>query len=58
MGEVLVVQSKIRELVKKSGANMAGDFVDGLSKEVNAIITKAVARAKANGRKTVRATDL
>ncbi len=58
MTDMLVVQSKVRELVKKHGANMAGDFPDALSKSVEELVNKAIARAKANGRKTVRATDL
>ena len=58
MADLLVVGSKVREAVKKAGMNMAGDFPEGLSNEVAALIKKAVARAKANGRKTVRAADL
>ena len=58
MTDVLVVQSKVRELVKKNGANTAGDFADGLSDVVTDMIKKAVKRAQANGRKTVRAVDL
>ena len=58
MADVLVVQSKVRELVKKHGANMAGDFADGLSDAVGEMVKKAAKRAQANGRKTVRAVDL
>jgi len=58
MAELLVVTSKVREAVKKAGMNMAGDFPANLSKEVEEWIKKAIARAKANGRKTVRAADL
>ena len=58
MAEVLVVGSKVKKAVKKAKCNMAGDFVSGLSKEVDAMVTKACARAKANKRKTVRAADL
>lgn len=57
MADILVVGSKVRETVKASGMNMAGDFPAGLSAEVDALIKKAVERAKANGRKTVRAAD-
>jgi len=58
MAELLVVGSKVREAVKASNMNMAGDFPEGLSKEVDMLIKKAVARANSNGRKTVRAADL
>ena len=58
MADILVVQSKVREEVKRKGANMAGDFASALSGEVAASIDKAIKRCKANGRKTVRAADL
>ena len=57
MADLLVVGSKVREAVKNAGMNMAGDFPAGLSAEVDAMIKKAVERAKSNGRKTVRAAD-
>ncbi len=56
--EMLVVQSKVKEEIKKHGMNTAGDFTEALSKHVAAEIKKAVERAKGNGRKTVRAIDL
>ena len=58
MGESLIVQSKVREVVKENGANMSGDFADALSSKVKEMITQAINRAKANGRKTVRNYDL
>ena len=58
MADILVVQSKVRDEVKKKKANMAGDFPDALSRQVSDMVDRAVKRAKANGRKTVRAADL
>ncbi len=58
MAEILVVGSKVRKLIKKAKMNMAGDFIKGLSKEVEGLVKKAATRAKANKRKTVRAADL
>ncbi len=58
MADVLVVGSKVKEAVKGNDLNMAGDFVEGLSKEVGSIVNKAAERCKANGRKTLRACDL
>ncbi len=58
MADVLVVGSKVKEAVKAGGCNTGGDFVPGLSAEVQNLVTKAIARCKANGRKTVRAADL
>ena len=58
MGDSLVVGSKVKEAVKAAGCNCAGDLTGALSTVVAGLITKAAERAKANGRKTVRATDL
>ena len=58
MADSLVVGSKVKDAVKAEGCNTAGDLVDALSNEVAAMIKKAAVRAQANGRKTVRATDI
>jgi len=58
MGDSLVVGSKVKEAIKAEGCNCAGDLVDALSAEVAGMVKKAAGRAKANGRKTVRAADL
>jgi histone H3/H4 len=54
----LVVGSKVKAEVKAAGMNCAGTLVDAVDKEVKALIKKAVDRAKANGRKTVRDSDV
>jgi hypothetical protein len=56
-GEVLVVASKVREAIRASGCNTGGDAVDGLNMWAGWLVSQAAARAKANGRKTVRAHD-
>ena len=53
-----VVTSKVKSLIKKHKMNTAGDFVGGLNKELEHLVTRAASRAKTNGRKTVRAGDL
>lgn len=53
-----VVGSKVKEFNKKKGFNTAGDLVDGLSKSVEWYLDQACKRAKENGRKTVRASDV
>ncbi|MCD6547088.1 MAG: DUF1931 domain-containing protein [Nanoarchaeota archaeon] len=58
MAELLVVGSKVRNVIKKAKCNMSGDFIKALSKEVENLVKKACMRAKANKRKTVRAADL
>ena len=58
MGEILIVQSKVRDVIKGHGCATSGDAVDALSAEVTRIIQKAVERTKANGRKTVKGSDI
>jgi hypothetical protein len=55
--ESLLVGSKVRGLIKDADCNTAGDAVDGLNQWVYWLIQQATTRAKANGRKTVRAHD-
>ncbi|MEK6958709.1 MAG: hypothetical protein AABW59_01545 [archaeon] len=57
MAEVLVVASKIKDAIKAEGCNTAGDAVDAISVKVAKMVKDAAARAKENGRKTVRACD-
>ncbi|MCX8158088.1 MAG: NFYB/HAP3 family transcription factor subunit [Candidatus Diapherotrites archaeon] len=57
MAELLVVTSKVKEIISKEGMNTAGDAPEALSKVVEEMIKKACERAKANGRKTVRPED-
>jgi hypothetical protein len=52
----LVVKSKVKEYVKDM--SVGADFYDGLSKEVETLITKAKARCKENGRSTLKARDV
>ena len=52
----LVVKSAVRAQLK--GMRASEDFFKALDKHVTEEIAKAVARAKANGRKTVRGADL
>ena len=58
--EALFVKSKVREYIKSKGCNTSGDLIDGdsLNNAIIGIFDKAIARAKANGRKTVQEKDL
>jgi histone H3/H4 len=56
MAELLVVRSKIKDVAK--GVNVSGDFAEALSKEVEKLIKRAVERAKANKRGTIKPRDL
>jgi hypothetical protein len=55
--ESLLVGSKVRGMIKAADCNTAGDALDGLNQWVGWLISQATTRAKANGRKTVRAHD-
>jgi len=56
--ESLVVGSKVREFVKSKKCFSGGDLIDGLNKQVSALLASAVDRAKNNKRKTVRSHDI
>lgn len=58
MADLLVVNSKVRDFIKSEGCKTAGDVADALSKYVEQTLAAAVKRAKSNGRKTVRGTDI
>ncbi len=58
MAEMLVVKSKVKEYAKKKKMSFGGDAADALSREVAALVDKAIARAKANKRATVKGRDI
>lgn len=53
---MLIVKSKIKELVGE--INVGGDFADALNAKAEQLVKDAVARAGANGRRTIMAKDL
>ena len=55
--EMLLVASKVKQLIKDAGCNTAGDALDGLNGYVAWLVHQAAKRASENGRKTVRAHD-
>ncbi len=56
--EIVVVGSKIKEVVREAGLRTDDALVEALSDQVHEILAAAVDRAKTNGRKTVRPYDL
>ncbi len=52
----LAVKSSVRGLLK--GMRAGGDFFKGLDDKISWKVKRAIERAKANGRKTLRACDL
>ena len=55
--EMLLVASKVRQIIKDAGCNTAGDALEGLNAYVGWLVVQATKRAAENGRKTVRAHD-
>jgi histone H3/H4 len=55
--EMLLIASKVRQMLKDAGCNTAGDALDGLNGYVGWLVQQAAKRASENGRKTVRAHD-
>jgi histone H3/H4 len=58
--EALFVKSKVREYIKSKDCNTASAVLDGelLNGIITKMLDKAITRAKANGRKTVKDRDL
>ena len=55
--EMLLVGSKTKDALKEFDCNVASDALEGLNAWVHWLIEQGSKRAKANGRKTVRAHD-
>jgi histone H3/H4 len=55
--EPIIVNSKAKAILKKHGCNTSADALDGLNGWAYWLLDQAAKRAKANGRKTVRAHD-
>ena len=53
-----VVKSKVRELFREADMKASADVMDELGYRVTRAVKHAIARAKANGRKTVKAHDV
>ncbi|HLG20387.1 MAG TPA: hypothetical protein VI895_11310 [Bdellovibrionota bacterium] len=56
--EMLVVGSKVRALIKSKKCMTSSELLPALTDAVHGLIMKAVERAKANKRSTLRARDL
>lgn len=56
--EIVVVGSKVKDVVRDAGFRAGSDLVAVVSDQVHEILATAIHRAKSNGRKTVRPHDL
>ena len=55
---MVLVTSRLKEVVKGKGMRSAGAFIDALNDKVIAMIEQATEHAKAEGRATVKPVDL
>ena len=56
--EMLVVGTKVKNYIKSQGVMSSSDVLEAVNDAVYNILCKAVARTKANGRKTVQSRDV
>ena len=56
--EMLIVGTKVKNYIKSQDVMSSADVLTALNDAVYALLAKAVARAKGNGRKTVQGKDV
>jgi len=56
--EIVVVGSKVKDVVREAGLRSDGELVQAVSDKVHEILEGAIARTRSNGRSTVRPYDL
>lgn len=56
--EIVVVGSKVKEVVKEAGLRSDGELVQAVSDKVHELLGAAIKRCKGNNRSTVRPHDL
>ncbi len=56
--EIVVVGSKIKDVVREAGLRSDGELVAAVSEKVHDLLEAAIARCQANNRGTVRPHDL
>jgi len=58
VAENVIVTSKVKEAVKGLDLRLSSDVPDALNDKVHELLKAAAGRAQANGRSTLRASDL
>ncbi|MBK6916171.1 MAG: hypothetical protein U0168_26485 [Nannocystaceae bacterium] len=56
--EIVVVGSKVKEVIKEAGLRSDGELVQAVSDKVHDLLADAIKRCKDNNRSTVRPHDL
>jgi len=54
----LVVKAKVKQIIKEAGMNTSAEIWAELGHTITKKVKRAIARAQANGRKTVKGTDI
>lgn len=57
-GGLLIVQSKVRDVIREKEMRTSDEFINALSDHVRQTVERAIQRAKENGRSTLRPADL
>jgi histone H3/H4 len=58
MAKAYVVTARVKELMKENDMRMSGDAMNAINWMIEEALRKAVKRARANGRKTLKPEDL
>lgn len=56
--EIVVVGSKVKDVVREAGLRSDGELVQAVSDKVHEVLQAAISRCTQNGRSTVRPYDL
>lgn len=56
--EIVVVGSKVKDVVREAGLRSDGELVQAVSEKVHELLAAAIHRCTSNGRSTVRPYDL
>ena len=56
--ELFIVQSKVRELIRSQEKRASDEFITALSEHVHDVVLRAIGRATANNRSTLRDADI
>ena len=56
--EMIIVQSKVRDEIRKKDLRVSEEFLNALNDEVHHLIHRAMARCEGNDRKTVGRADV
>jgi len=56
--EVVVVGSKVKDVIREAGLRSDGELIQAVSNKVHSLLEEAIERCKNNNRSTVRPHDL